>query len=657
MKKAAIFLLLISLIQGAYAAPYKGTPFAIPGTIQAEDYDTGGEGVAYHDTTSGNTTGQYRTDDVDIESNPNGYHVSYIATGEWLTYSVSVQPGNYYIDFYTASSASMSHNLQVDMDGEPVTEILAMPTNGSWTDFALTSYGPVALSGTERIMRVSMKGSDFNIDRLVFRATSEVPSPSPTPSPSPDPTGTPAPKLSALTVNGKNIVDGSGNVYRIKGIAIPDADLLVKGGRETTVNFPDMYPKSLEDLLAMTLDWAGLNTIRITLHSNENDWEIGPIGWETYSDKEQFASQVLDRTVTDVVNLGYYAIVDWHYYVGRGWTGDDETNCAKFWQKIAPRYAGQGNVIYEIFNEPGGGNWGTRGDSTTNDFVDFAERLVNAIRSGNFSSYGLSSVSGASNLVLVGAPSYSQQLPNSGSPNAAYDANLFLTAANVAYVCHVYPQHGQPSWFQYTQKYRPLVLTEFGWELNGTAPTAGTTSGWGRPYRDWVESYGNIGVVAWCWDPLYRSMMWSTGSASGGIDWELLGSSASISQSRIAYGGAANTYDNYMGQFVKEWFAEGAPPRPTPDPTETPGPTDPPETPSPTPETATPTPAQGAKGDANSDGTIDIVDALLVAQYYVGLPAAINTNAADTDCDGSVTIVDALAIARFYVGIITQFQC
>ena len=26
----------------------------IPGTIQAEDYDAGGEGISYHDTTAGN---------------------------------------------------------------------------------------------------------------------------------------------------------------------------------------------------------------------------------------------------------------------------------------------------------------------------------------------------------------------------------------------------------------------------------------------------------------------------------------------------------------------------------------------------------------------------------------------------------------------------
>jgi hypothetical protein len=640
MKKAFIFVFLVFLCNLLFCQPYLGAPSSIPGSIEAENYDTGGEGVSYHDTTSGNTTGAYRNDDVDIETHTNGYHISYIAQGEWLDYTVTVTAGNYYIDLSTASATSASHGVRIEMDGVEVTEIIATPTNGSWTDFSLTTYGPVTLYGSERTMRIYMSGTDFNIDRLTFRTTSDVPSPSPTPSPTPDPTGTPAPTLGALSVSGKNIVDSGGNVYRIRGIAIPDIDLLVKGGREHPTNFPDMYPKSLEDVLLLTSDWAGVNAIRMTMHANEDDWEIGPVGWDTYANKEDYCANVLDRAINDIANLGYYAIVDWHYFVGRGWTGSDETNCAVFWQKVAPRWANHPNVIYEIFNEPGGGSWGTRSDSNTTDFVDFAERLVNAIRSGTWSQYGLSSTTGAGNLVLVGAPGWSQQLPNAGNPNAALDANLFLTAANVAYVCHVYPQHGQPSWFQYTQKYHPVVLTEFGWELNGTAPTAGTTSGWGQPYKNWVEGFGNVGVVAWCWDPLYRSMMWSIGSASGGIDWELLGSSAQIDPSRIAYGGAPNTYDNYMGQFVRDWYASGAPATPTPDPT---------------PATTQPV---AHKGDVNSSGSVDIVDALLIAQYYVGLdPATFDASAADVNCSGVIDIVDALIVAQLYVGLISAFPC
>jgi hypothetical protein len=61
-------------------------------------------------------------------------------------------------------------------------------------------------------------------------------------------------------------------------------------------------------------------------------------------------------------------------------------------------------------------------------------------------------------------------------------------------------------------------------------------------------------------------------------------------------------------------------------------------------------------GDVNGSGDADVVDALLVAQYYVGLnPANFNPAPADVDCDGDIDIVDALLIARYYVGLITGF--
>ncbi|MBN1696215.1 MAG: glycoside hydrolase family 11 protein [Spirochaetales bacterium] len=65
---------------------------------------------------------------------------------------------------------------------------------------------------------------------------------------------------------------------------------------------------------------------------------------------------------------------------------------------------------------------------------------------------------------------------------------------------------------------------------------------------------------------------------------------------------------------------------------------------------------EGILGDANGDGEIDIRDALVTAQYYVGLaPANFIPAAADTNCDGAISIVDALVIAQYYVGLVDGF--
>jgi xylan 1,4-beta-xylosidase len=66
----------------------------------------------------------------------------------------------------------------------------------------------------------------------------------------------------------------------------------------------------------------------------------------------------------------------------------------------------------------------------------------------------------------------------------------------------------------------------------------------------------------------------------------------------------------------------------------------------------------GTKGDVNGSGTVDIVDALLIAQYYVGLnPSGFIAENADVNCSGTIDIVDALLVAQYYVGLMTAFPC
>ena len=63
-------------------------------------------------------------------------------------------------------------------------------------------------------------------------------------------------------------------------------------------------------------------------------------------------------------------------------------------------------------------------------------------------------------------------------------------------------------------------------------------------------------------------------------------------------------------------------------------------------------------GDVNASGNVDIVDALAVAQYSVGLnPANFDSTVADVNGDGTINIVDALTVAQYSVGLVTQLSC
>ena len=94
-----------SPIAAATLTPYDGTPLAIPGLIEAAHFDEGEAGVAYSDTTPGNTGGVFRTTDVDLQtSSLGGYNIAWTAAGEWVTYTANVQSaGTYYAKLKVAS--------------------------------------------------------------------------------------------------------------------------------------------------------------------------------------------------------------------------------------------------------------------------------------------------------------------------------------------------------------------------------------------------------------------------------------------------------------------------------------------------------------------------------------------------------------------------
>jgi beta-xylosidase len=62
-------------------------------------------------------------------------------------------------------------------------------------------------------------------------------------------------------------------------------------------------------------------------------------------------------------------------------------------------------------------------------------------------------------------------------------------------------------------------------------------------------------------------------------------------------------------------------------------------------------PFQDARGSAiiTNNMTTDI------AQCYVGISTCPPEQAADTNCDGTIDIIDALLVAQYYVGLITEF--
>jgi len=150
--------------------PYAGSIKNIPGKIEAEDYDLGGQGIAYNDADSINNSGKYRpTESVDIETcSEGGFDLAYIASGEWDRYTVNVTiPGTYTLSARVATGVS-SKSFHVEMDGVDISGPIAVPNTGSWQTFQTVNVTTPVLTAGIKTMRIMMDSSNFNINYLQF---------------------------------------------------------------------------------------------------------------------------------------------------------------------------------------------------------------------------------------------------------------------------------------------------------------------------------------------------------------------------------------------------------------------------------------------------------------------------------------------------------
>ncbi len=155
--------------------PFTGIPINLPGKIEAENYDLGGQDIAYNDADPVNQGNSYRTDGVDIEvCSEGGYNVSYIVTGEWIEYTVNVvTSANYRIDLRTASNQP-GCIIRLDLDGVATTREISLPNTGGWQNWSTTTVPAIPLSAGQHTLRVLVAAGGFNINYLDFNTSSAI---------------------------------------------------------------------------------------------------------------------------------------------------------------------------------------------------------------------------------------------------------------------------------------------------------------------------------------------------------------------------------------------------------------------------------------------------------------------------------------------------
>ena len=147
---------------------------SIPGIIQAENFDIGGEGVAYHDATATHEGSGFRTNStVDIEACTDaggGYNVGWTANGEWLNYTVDVTVAGTYAIALRSAALNTGGAVQFYVDNVAATSVINLPVTGGYqtwqTSNATTSF---ALTPGRHTIKLNIITSGFNLNYMDFQ--------------------------------------------------------------------------------------------------------------------------------------------------------------------------------------------------------------------------------------------------------------------------------------------------------------------------------------------------------------------------------------------------------------------------------------------------------------------------------------------------------
>ncbi len=220
-------------------APFGGTPSPIPGTVQAEDFDEGGQDLTYSDRTPTNVPGAYRPNvAVDIEARDDGgFQVTGVESGEWLEYTVDVaQAGVYDVAVYVAT-AEGGGRLRVTVGDQQGPTQRTETTGGDQALAPIVST--LTLAAGEQVLRLDLLSATsrpYNVDRIeVQRAGATASEAGVAASPF---RVFPNPATDAVSVRLGPVGEGVVSVYSVLGREVRRVALA--HGQDTTITVADL---------------------------------------------------------------------------------------------------------------------------------------------------------------------------------------------------------------------------------------------------------------------------------------------------------------------------------------------------------------------------------------------------------------------------------
>ncbi|MBQ0156292.1 MAG: endo-1,4-beta-xylanase [Bacteroidales bacterium] len=152
--------------------PYGGKAAAIPGKIEAENYDNGFAGEAYFDLSDGNVCDDfknfYRKDDIDIKQITNGAAVGHCQDGEWMKYTVNVaEDGDYDITMRVGTGNADGGKVSIVAGNE--VKSASIDKTGDWGTFDEVKIGTIHLSKGEQVIKLTIDKDWIDVDWISFQ--------------------------------------------------------------------------------------------------------------------------------------------------------------------------------------------------------------------------------------------------------------------------------------------------------------------------------------------------------------------------------------------------------------------------------------------------------------------------------------------------------
>ncbi|MGM0858281.1 MAG: carbohydrate-binding protein [Pseudomonadota bacterium] len=156
---------------GQQAFTDSGDPWQVGSdfTLDAVNYDEGGQDVAYNDAGDAQLGSDFRGDGVDIVGD--GDAIGWVDDGEWVEYTLNVdQDGTYDLSFLSALGDGSGPQRSITAtftkgDGSPYASsdaVVVSPTGG-WSNFQPTDATQVALEAGEQVMRLTFSGGSQDL--------------------------------------------------------------------------------------------------------------------------------------------------------------------------------------------------------------------------------------------------------------------------------------------------------------------------------------------------------------------------------------------------------------------------------------------------------------------------------------------------------------